>query len=79
MVKKTVSTSELKAHCAQVIEDVSRGKGPVTVTRRGRPIARIVALKEERPRLFGALKGMLTIHGDIISPVDVEWEAERET
>ena len=75
MSKKSISTSELKARCAQVIDDVARGSGPVTVTKRGRPVARIVPLETERPKLFGCLAGTITIHGDIVEPVDVTWEA----
>ena len=75
MSKKTVSTSELKAHCAQVIDDVARGRGPITVTKRGRPVARIVPVSAARPDLFGCLKGTVKILGDIVEPVDVTWEA----
>ena len=75
MSKKSVSTSELKARCAQVIDDVARGGGSVTITKRGRPVARIVAVETQRPRLFGCLAGTITIHGDIIEPIGVAWEA----
>ena len=27
--------------------------------------------------LFGALRGTVTIHGDILEPIDVEWNAEK--
>jgi hypothetical protein len=28
--------------------------------------------------MFGAMKGTFTIHGDIVGPVDRDWEAEWE-
>ena len=75
MSKKTVSTSELKARCAEVIDGVTRGGGPVVITKRGRPVAEIVPVTSERHRLYGCLKGAVTILGDIVEPVDVTWEA----
>jgi hypothetical protein len=35
-----------------------------------------VPIKEEKS-LFGAMKGSGTIIGDIISPLDVEWDAMK--
>ena len=70
-----VSTSELKAHCSQVIDRVVRSCVPVIITRRGRPVAKLVPLEEEPVELFGFLKGSITVHGDVVEPVDVTWEA----
>jgi prevent-host-death family protein len=77
MAKNTISMSELRARCTQVIAEVARGSGPVTVTRRGRPVARIVPVEAPRPKLFGCLAGIITIHGDIVEPVDVSPESGR--
>ena len=77
MSKKTVTTSELKARCSQVIDEVEKGHGPVIVTRRGKAVAEIVSVIREPPRLFGLLRGTVTIHGDLIEPVGVPWEADE--
>ena len=34
---------------------------------------------EEKTELFGYMAGTATIHGDIIGPVEVEWEAMDES
>lgn len=39
---KTVEAHEAKTHLAQLLEDVERGE-EVTITRDGRPVARLVA------------------------------------
>lgn len=71
-----VSASEFKARCARLIDDVSRRGGEVVITKRGRPVAKVVAVKPpKRKSLFGCAKGMITIHGDIVAPLDEEWEA----
>jgi hypothetical protein len=36
-----------------------------------------VPVEEEEAPLFGRLKGTVTIHGDIISPIEQDWHAER--
>jgi len=72
---KTVSTSELKASCSKIIQEVEQGRTPVIITRRGRPVARIVPLERERPSLFGFARGTITVCGDVIGPIDVTWEA----
>ena len=77
MARKTVTTSELKAHCGEVIDSVARGHGPVLVTRRGKPVATIVPVETGRRRLFGFLRGSVTILGDVVGPIDVEWEAQQ--
>jgi hypothetical protein len=35
-----------------------------------------VAFQEGKVPLFGFLEGSVTIHGDIIAPLDDEWDAE---
>ena len=75
MTKSTVSTSELKARCSKIIEDVARRRTPVLITKRGRPLAKIVPLDGERESLFGFAKGCITVRGDIVAPLDVTWGA----
>lgn len=77
MDPEVVSASELKAHCSQMIARVERGRVSLTITRHGRPVARIVPIDEEQQSLFGCLRGSVTIHGDIVEPVDVVWEADE--
>ena len=77
MPKSLVSTSELKAHCSQVVDRVARARTPVTITKRGRPVARLVPIDEERPTLFGIARGTIMIKGDVIEPIDVDWEAAK--
>ncbi len=72
----TISTSELKAHCSRVIAELVRAHTPIIVTKRGRPVAKLVPLDEETPSLFGCAKGSITVVGDIIEPIDVRWEAD---
>ena len=46
------------------------------MTKYGRPVARLVACDESTLPLFGHLAGSVTVHGDIVGPVDEAWDAE---
>ncbi|MGH9462063.1 MAG: type II toxin-antitoxin system Phd/YefM family antitoxin [Vicinamibacteria bacterium] len=76
--EREISTSDLKTHCSEVIEEVSRRRKPIIITKRGKPVARFVPVdKGERETLFGFARGFVKIHGDILEPIDVQWEAQR--
>jgi prevent-host-death family protein len=68
---------EFKAKCLQVMEQVNLTKTPVVITKRGKPIAKLVPVESDAPEFFGCMKGTVHILGDIISPIDVEWEANE--
>ena len=72
-----VGATEFKARCLELMDQVAATGNPVVVTKRGRPLVRLVPV-DERPRsIIGALKGHVRIRGDIVSPLDIRWEASR--
>jgi prevent-host-death family protein len=77
MKERTVGAAEFKANCLKIMDEVHRTRAPVVVTKRGRPVVRVLPAVEERPKLRGALEGWMTIQGDIVAPLDDEWEADR--
>jgi len=77
MAKDSVSASELKTKSAQVLERVVQSRTAVIITKRGRPIAKLVPVDDTPATLFGIARGSVTVHGDIVEPIDVTWEAAR--
>jgi prevent-host-death family protein len=78
-MSKTVKASEFKAKCLQLMDEVAASGEPVIVTKHGKPVARLVPADAKQPKsIFGALIGQVTIKGDIIAPLDVEWDALKE-
>jgi len=77
MTQSTISTSQLKTHCSNVIDEVARKRSAIVITKHGRPVARIVPMEEGTVPLFGFARGSVTILGDILEPVDVSWEADE--
>jgi antitoxin (DNA-binding transcriptional repressor) of toxin-antitoxin stability system len=47
----------------------------LVITKRGVPVAQLVPVEEQSVNLYGALKGTISIKGDIVSPIEEEWEA----
>lgn len=77
---KVVGIAEFKANCTRLIAQMERDGETITVTKRGKVVGVLSPPVSEKTRpLFGLLKGMMKIHGDIVGPVlDPGWEAEWE-
>jgi prevent-host-death family protein len=70
-----ISASQFKARCLALLDDVALTGEEVVVTKRGRPVARLVAIEEPR-----GLDGSVTFHvpdDELIAPLDVAWDVER--
>jgi len=76
MVMKRVAASSFKARCLGLLDEVARTGEEIEVTKRGRAVARLVPV--ERPP---SLEGSVTYHvsdEELIAPIDVDWDADRE-
>ncbi|MFZ0863365.1 MAG: type II toxin-antitoxin system Phd/YefM family antitoxin [Candidatus Sulfotelmatobacter sp.] len=74
---KAMPASKFKAQCLKVMDRVQATRVPIVITKRGKPVAKLVPADEFRPEVFDSLKGKIEILGDIVSPVvPVEdWDA----
>lgn len=78
-----VAISEFKAKCLSLLQQVSKTKEPIRVTRFGKPVADVVPPAEveiDRNAWIGSGHGTAKILGDIVSPANEpeDWEAERD-
>ena len=77
-----VAISKFKAKCLALLEQVSKTKKPIRVTRFGKPIADVIPPSsiQGRAAWIGSMKDSMEIVGDIISPANEEdeWEALRD-
>ena len=76
-MSKTMKASEFKAKCLGLIDEVAAKGEVVTITKNGKPLVRLVPIEEKPPSPFGILKDSIQITGDIMSPIDVEWDAMK--
>jgi prevent-host-death family protein len=72
---RNIKASEFKAKCLALLDEVRRTGDRLVITKNGKPVADVVPHRSPNKNLIGALKGRGEILGDIISPIDVEWEA----
>lgn len=76
---KKMPAGEFKSRCLAIMDAVQKTKESVLITKRGRPVAKLVPA-DDVPRAFlGRLEGLVKIVGDIESPIEPAeaWEALR--
>jgi prevent-host-death family protein len=79
MTARTVSVAEFKAHCDDFLASVVGDQTDLIITEQGKPIAKLVGCgKSSTAPIFGFMAGTAAIMGDVLSPLDVEWNAELE-
>ncbi len=66
---KRMPAGVFKAKCLAVMDEIQTRKEPVIVTKRGKPIVKIVPLDGEIDSIFGFFKGKGKIKGDVVAPV----------
>jgi prevent-host-death family protein len=71
-----IAISQFKAHCLELIEKLQTDGQPIIVTKRGKPVAKVMPFNNEKVSLFGILKHKAEIKGDIIDAIDVKWDAQ---
>lgn len=79
MVMKKISAAEFKARCLRIMDDVQATRETIVITKKGRPVARLVPVEAPSEDFLGRLTGLIQISGDIESPAEpVEsWEVLR--
>ena len=67
---KTIPAGEFKQHCLRLMDVVRRKRQPIVITKRGRPIAKLVPIEEDvATDVLGILSDSIEITGDIIAPI----------
>jgi len=72
---RMIKASEFKAKCLALIDEVAGTGDPIVITKHGKPLAELVPHRTPKRSPLGVWKGKVIIKGDIISPIDVEWDA----
>ena len=72
---RTMKASEFKAKCLKLMDEVAATGESIVITKNGEPVSRLVPYRQRPGTLFGATPGAIKVVGDIVEPIDVEWEA----
>ena len=75
MMRK-IAAGEFKAKCLGVLDEVQKTRRAVIITKRGKPVAKLVPVVDTPTSFIGSMRGTMEIAGDIVSPIGVKWEAD---
>ena len=69
MKTKTIPAGTFKARCLAIMDEVQTKRQAVVITKRGKPVAKLVPVDSAKDDIFGFLKGKGKIVGDVVSPI----------
>ncbi len=65
---KTMAAGKFKTHCLAVMDEVQAKRQAIVITKRGKPVVKLVPADAEKDDIFGCLRDKVKIVGDIVSP-----------
>ena len=69
MKVKSIPAGQFKARCLAIMDEVQAKRQAVVITKRGKPVAKLVPVEQQEDDIFGFMKGKIKVTGDIVSPV----------
>jgi prevent-host-death family protein len=78
-VQNEIPAGEFKAKCLKLLDEVHQHRSQLVITKRGKPVARLVPVTEDLPDIFGRMKGTGEILGDIVGPTGEIWDADKDS
>lgn len=73
MAMKHIAAAKFKETCLSLLDEVD--PEGIVITKRGKPVARLVPFTADSSDLIGALAGRIEIKGDILS-TGADWDAQ---
>jgi prevent-host-death family protein len=68
-----IPAGQFKARCLAILDDVQRQRRGVLITKRGKPVARVVPVEDADGG--DSLRGSVLYEGDLLSPLGERWDA----
>jgi len=75
VMKPTIAAGVFKAQCLGLLDNVEQQRIEIVITKRGRPVARLVPVVQEAAMLFGRMQGTGRVTGDILSTGE-SWDVD---
>jgi prevent-host-death family protein len=69
MVMRSIAAGKFKAQCLAIMDEVEAKHETVVITKRGKPVAKLVPVTENRDTLFGCMADKARVVGDLVSPI----------
>jgi antitoxin (DNA-binding transcriptional repressor) of toxin-antitoxin stability system len=68
-----INASKFKEQCLALLDNL--GPEGIVITKRGKPVARLIPESRNCAELLGSMKGKIAVHGDLLS-TGLKWDAE---
>jgi prevent-host-death family protein len=73
---QTIKASEFKAKCLHFMDEINRTGEEIVITKNGKPVSILKPYRTHPSTIFGLHKGKIQSKDDMITPVDIVWNAE---
>ena len=70
---KRMAAGLFKVHCLAVMDEVQFKRETVVVTKRGKPVVKLVPADQETDDIYQFLRGKGAVAGDVVSPAIDDW------
>ena len=72
-----IAAGKFKAICLKLMDEVNHTGEEVVIAKHGKPVAKLVPINAEtRRHSFGLLSDQTVVYGDLIEPIEEDWEAD---
>ncbi len=70
---KQIPAAKFKEQCLALLDRVD--EDGIVITKRGKPVAKLIPIRTESAALIGGLKGRVKVKGNVFS-TGIEWRAQ---
>jgi prevent-host-death family protein len=70
---KQIPAAKFKEQCLSLLDRVD--EDGIVITKRGKPVAKLISIRVESGELIGKLKGRVRVKGNILS-TGLKWDAQ---
>jgi antitoxin (DNA-binding transcriptional repressor) of toxin-antitoxin stability system len=74
---KFMQAGKFKAQCLKIMDSVKKSRKEIIITKHRMPIVKLCPIENSPVQLFGKMAGTVHIKGDILLPIEEEWDANR--
>jgi prevent-host-death family protein len=72
---KTIPAAMFKARCLTLMDNVRSTRQSLVITKRGKPVAKLVPIEEPKDDFIGRLKGVFEVVGNLEDDPPEPWES----
>ena len=65
---KTIAAGKFKVHCLAIMDEVQAKREAIIITKRGKPVVKLVPAEKEKDDIFGFFKGKIRVTCDVVAP-----------